>query len=50
MKTFVIHPPRLKERGEYIDSMLRRIGLEYEYVNEGDDEVQIKKYLEAYGL
>lgn len=48
MKTFVIHPTRLTERGEHIDNMLHHIGLEYEYVNEGDDEVQIRKYLEAY--
>lgn len=48
MKTLVIHPPRLKERGEHIDNMLRKTGLSYEFVNEGNDEAQVKAYLEKY--
>ena len=45
MKTLVIHPTRLKERGEHLDRMLRNIGLEYDIVNEGSDEAKIKAYL-----
>ena len=48
MKTLVIHPTRLKERGEHLDRMLRNIGLEYDIVNEGSDEAKIKAYLEKY--
>ena len=48
MKTLVIHPTRLKERGEHLDRMLRNIGLEYDIVNEGSDEAKIKAYLKKY--
>ena len=48
MKAFVIHPQRLKERGEHIDRMLRNIGMDYEFVNEGDDDTQIEVYLDQY--
>ena len=48
MKTLVIHPDRLKERGEHIDRMLRHIGLDYEFVNEGNDMAQVAVYLEKY--
>lgn len=48
MKTLVIHPPHLKERGEHIDRMLHNIGLDYEFVNEGNDEEHVKAYLEKY--
>lgn len=44
MKVFVIHPERLKERGEHIDRMMRRIGMDYEFVNEGSDEERIQAY------
>lgn len=48
MKTFVIHPPHLKERGEHLDCMLRNIGLEYDIVNEGSDDALVRTYLEKY--
>ena len=48
MKTLVIHPTHLKERGEHLDRMLRDIGLEYDIVNEGDDDMRVKEYLEKY--
>lgn len=48
MKTLVIHPDRLKERGEHVDRMLRHIGLDYEFVNEGNDMAQVAVYLEKY--
>ncbi len=48
MKTLVIHPDRLKERGEHVDRMLRHIGLDYEIVNEGNDEAQVASYLGKY--
>ena len=48
MKAFVIHPDRLKERGEHVDKMLRSIGIDYEFVNEGDSEPQIQTYLNLY--
>jgi len=48
MKTFVIHAVKLKERGEHIDKMLRSIGIDYEFVNEGDSESQIQAYLDLY--
>ena len=48
MKTLVIHPTHLKERGEHIDRMLREIGLEYDVVNEGNDDSQVKAYLKKY--
>ena len=48
MKTFVIHPDQLKERGEHIDQMLRRIGLDYEIVNEGHEDAMVTAYLKKY--
>lgn len=48
MKAFVIHPERLKERGEHIDRMLRGIGMDYEFVNEGHDPAQIQAYIDHY--
>lgn len=36
MKTFVIHASNLIEREEYIDRALKRIGLAYEFILEGD--------------
>ena len=48
MKTFVIHPDRLKERGEHIDRMMHSLGLDYEFVNEGHDEQHIQDLLDRY--
>ena len=45
MKTLVIHPDRLKERGEHVDRMLRHIGLDYEIVNEGNDVASNLKWV-----
>ena len=36
MKTLVVHAASLKERGEHIDKMLRRMGIDYEFIAEGD--------------
>ncbi len=46
MRTFVIHPDRLKKRGEHIDRMLKRLGMEF--VNEDHDEETIQAYLNRY--
>ncbi len=48
MKTFVVHHARLKERGEHIDRMMRSLGLDYEFVNEGDDEQHIQHLLDRF--
>ena len=48
MRTFVIHPDRLKERGEHIDRMMKRLGMDYEFVNEGHDEQHIQALLDQY--
>jgi glycosyl transferase family 25 len=48
IKAFVIHPDRLKERGEHIDQMLHGIGMDYEFINEGHDEHQVKAYIDRY--
>ena len=48
MKTFVIHPDRLKERGEHIDRMMKGLGMEYEFVNEGHSDEKIQAYLDLY--
>ena len=48
MKAFVIHPDRLKERGEHIDRMLKGMGMAYEFVNEGHSDEQIQAYLDLY--
>ena len=48
MKTFVIHPDRLKERGEHIDRMMKSLGMDYEFVNEGHDDNHIQALLDQY--
>ena len=48
MKAFVIHAERLKERAEHIDRMLSEEGIEYEFVNEGNDDEKIQGYLDKY--
>ena len=48
MKTFVIHPDRLKERGEHIDRMMNGFGMDYVFVNEGHDEKHIQALLDKY--
>lgn len=48
MRTFVVHPDKLKERGEHIDRMLKRLGMDYEFVNEGHDDKQIQAYIDQY--
>jgi glycosyl transferase family 25 len=45
MKALVIHPDRLIERGEHMKQMLEHIGLDFEFVNEGTDDVKIQSYL-----
>jgi len=45
MITYVIHPERLKERGEHIQRMLSQKGMTFEFVNEGNDDCQIQSYL-----
>ena len=36
MKIFVVHAASLKERGEHMDRMLRSMGMDYEFIREGD--------------
>ena len=48
MKAFVIHAEKLKERAEHIDHMLSEEGIEYEFVNEGNDDEKIQGYLDKY--
>lgn len=36
MKTLVIHAAALRERGEHMDRMLRGLGMDYEFIKEGD--------------
>lgn len=48
MKIYVIHPDRLKERGEHIDRMMKSLGMDYEFVNEGHDEDHIQALLDQY--
>ncbi|MCR4957838.1 MAG: glycosyltransferase family 25 protein [Prevotella sp.] len=48
MKTFVIHPDRLKERGEHIDRMMKSLGMDYEFVNEGHDDNHIQALIDQY--
>ncbi|MCR5643182.1 MAG: glycosyltransferase family 25 protein [Prevotella sp.] len=48
MKIFVIHPDKLKARGEHVDRMMKRLGMDYEFVNEGHSDKQIQAYLDQY--
>lgn len=48
MKTFVIHPDWLKERGEHIDRMMKKLGLDYEFINVGEVEEDIQAGIEKY--
>lgn len=48
MKLFVIHPDHLIERGKHIEQMLNRLGLDFEFVNEGKTESKIQEYLHKY--
>ena len=48
MKVFVIHADRLKERGEYMDHMLKRFGIDYEFINEGRSEEKTQAYIDQY--
>ena len=45
MKTYVIHPDRLIERGEHMKRMLKQEGMDFEFVNEGNDDVHIQAYI-----
>lgn len=48
MEVFVIHAEKLKERGHHIDSMLRSIGMDYCFINEGKNEELIQTYLNSW--
>jgi len=48
MKTFVIHPDKLEERGIHMAKMLNDMSLCYEFVNEGHDEAQIDVFLKSF--
>lgn len=48
MKILVIHAAKLKARGEHIDRMLRSIGMEYEFIIEGDADKLTKEMLDKY--
>jgi glycosyl transferase family 25 len=48
MKALVIHAARLKERGEHIDRMLRGIGMDYEFIREGDADALTDDLLDRF--
>ena len=48
MKAFVIHAATLKERGEHMDRMLRSIGMDYEFISEGDADQLTNELLDKY--
>ena len=48
MKALVIHAAKLKERGENIDRMLRSIGMDYEFIREGDADDLTDELLDKY--
>lgn len=48
VKTMVVHAAKLKERAEHIDRMLSEIGMEYEFVHEGDVETLTDEMLDKY--
>ncbi len=48
MKTFVIHPDKLKQRGIHMEQMLNGLGLRFEFVNEGHDDAQTEAYLKSF--
>ena len=48
MKIFVIHAKKFQDRKKHIDRMLGALGLEAEYVCEGDVEELTSKVLNRY--
>ncbi len=48
MKVLVIHAAKLKERGEHIDRMLREMGIDYEFISEGDADALTEALLDKY--
>lgn len=48
MKALVIHAAKLKERGENIDRMLRGIGMDYEFISEGDADQLTDELIDKY--
>lgn len=48
MKVLVIHAAKLKERGENIDKMLKSMGLDYEFIREGDADQLTDEMLDKY--
>ena len=47
-KALVIHAAKLKERGENIDSMMKSIGMDYEFISEGDADKLTDELLDRY--
>jgi glycosyl transferase family 25 len=48
IKTLIIHAEKLKERGEYIDNMMKAIGMDYEFISEGDADKLTDELLDRY--
>ena len=48
MIVLVIHAARLRERGEHIDRMLSDMGMEYEFILEGDADALTDELLDRY--
>ncbi|MBR1409606.1 MAG: glycosyltransferase family 25 protein [Prevotella sp.] len=48
MKALVIHAAKLKERGEHMDRMLRDMGIDYEFIREGDAGQITDQMLDTY--
>lgn len=47
-KALVIHAAKLKERGENIDRMMKAIGMDYEFISEGDADQLTEELLDRY--
>lgn len=47
-KALVINAAKLKERGENIDRMMKTIGMDYEFISEGDADKLTDDMLDRY--
>jgi len=48
MKALVIHAAKLTERGDHIDRMLHAIGMDYEFISEGDADALTDELLDRF--
>lgn len=47
-KALVVHATKLKERGEHVDNMLRSMGIDYEFICEGDVDGLTEELLDRF--